>query len=278
MRKRKKTYYDPDPGRRRTRRRRTRDPRRRGKVPKQLRAWVFGRRLTRDPGYRYSLRSGPRGGHYFIGPKKRRYDPARKRRFGRAWLTAPARRVGSQLERGFNRYASWIGGLLALAAGVWMGYDSMKNYGPNQANNYLHSLIGGDIKDASGTLISTRGPEIAHLWSLDQSKDAYYLPNYLKYKFLGLDPNTNQYVGSAWVIPFWASIAAFIFSKLPLGPKLKRIQRPIGAIGKAGAIVSTIGALAIPGSDGSAQVIYAPTGAQAFGSVPFPRGQSALVV
>ena len=95
---------------------------------------------------------------------------------------------------------------------------------------------------------------------------------YLKYKFLGLDGN-NNYVGSAWVIPFWVGLASWVFSKLPLGSKMHRIQKPLNKFGKATTIVSTIGALALPGSDMVAGGVY-PTGVSGGGQGigPYPKG------
>jgi hypothetical protein len=64
-------------------------------------------------------------------------------------------------------------------------------------------------------------------------------PNYLKYKF----------VDSAWALPFWASLIGFIASKLPIPiPGWARIRRPLGKIAAPALIVSTIGALALPGT------------------------------
>lgn len=58
--------YDPDPRRRRKRAKRyDPDPRRKRK------------RKTYDPGTLKELRVGKRGGLYFKGPHKKRYDPAR---------------------------------------------------------------------------------------------------------------------------------------------------------------------------------------------------------
>lgn len=237
--------------------------RRRKSVPPQLRAWVFRRRRgrTHDPGYMSSMRRGPRGGTYFAGPKKRRYDPAPRRfRRARAYLARHPRygRVASKLEAGFNRFAMPIGLGIGALVGVFTGYDEYKSFGPYQAENYLHTIIGGDIKNAAGTVVEKRGPEIAHLWSLDASKDSMYLPNYLKYKFLGLNAE-NKYVGSAWLIPFWFGIGSWIFSKLPLGSKLHRIQSPLGKIGTGMAAISAVGALALPGS---------PNGDTSYSNIP----------
>jgi hypothetical protein len=250
----RKKYYDPDPGRRR-KRHRGKGPRK-GVEPPGLKRWRLSHRgrsrRTHDPGYSYSMRTGPRGGHYFIGPKKRRYDPnrfARLRAYGRRHprLAGYAGKVEHALGGGWG---TGLGALIGLLAGIWTGwqeYGSAYGFGGKyQGSNYLNTIIGGEIKDNTGAVLEKKGPEIAHLWNFDMNSPQNALW-YLKYKFLGLD-DKNAYVGSAWVIPFWASIISYIFSRLPLGTKLKRIQRPVGALAKGGAIISTIGALALPGS------------------------------
>jgi hypothetical protein len=242
--------YDPDP-RRRTRRgtHRRRSPRK-GIEPAGLRRWRLAHRRTADPGYARTVRQGPRGGWFFAGPKKRRYDPA-PRRFARARAFVGrhprARRIAGKIEGGINKYGTYLGMLFGALAGILVGYDEYKATGPNQFSNYLHATIGGDIKNADGTVARKAVAEISHLWNLDM-KDPWNAVNYLKYKFLGLEPNSNKYVGSAWVIPFWVGIGSFIFSKLPLGSRLHRIQRPLGKIGLGVAGVSAFGALALPGS------------------------------
>lgn len=202
------------------------------------------------------MKRGPRGGTYFAGPKKRRYDPA-PRRFtrARAYIARhpKARRIAGKIESGLTRYGIALGALFGALAGILIGFDEYKGGGPNQGSNYMNRIIGGEIKDANGTVIEKSIPEIAHLWS-----DFPNLPNYLKYKFLGLDAQ-NKYIGSAWVIPFWVGVGSWIFSKLPLGSKLHRVQRPLGKIGIGVAGVSAFGALALPGS---------PTNSNGYGYIP----------
>lgn len=77
--------YDPDPKRRKGRK---------GRVPPQLRAWVYGRRKLdpkrRSMAYGYGkiggkpYRKGGRGGVYWSGGRKPRYDPARPKGYYRA--------------------------------------------------------------------------------------------------------------------------------------------------------------------------------------------------
>ncbi len=57
--------YDPDPKRRRKKRTRHYDPDPRRSYTKRVRSWK---------GYK-TIRKGPRGGAYFAGPHRKRYDP-----------------------------------------------------------------------------------------------------------------------------------------------------------------------------------------------------------
>ena len=235
--------YDPDP--------RRRAKGRRGRVPPQLRAWVFGRRgkRTHDPGRRRRRRYDPqradhkpyrvgrRGGVYWSGARKRRYDPqrfARVRRYGR--------RIGGKLENFINRFGTPIGAGLAALVGIWTGIDTyQKAYGDKALEDYGKTIVGGTI-----SIGQTRPAEIMHLFG---NYDGWTPLNYLKYKFLGTHPTTGEYVGSAWVIPFWASLIGFIVSKLPLPiPLWAKIRRPLGKVATGALVVSTIGALALPGS------------------------------
>jgi len=251
-RKGKKTYYDPDP-KRRSKRRRSRKGPRKGIEPPGLKRWRLSQRRKADPGYARTVRQGPRGGWFFAGPHKRRYDPSPKRRF--AGMRGRFRSAGGKIERALSGgWGKALGAGLSAGAGLWQGFSEYgEAYGPKAGVNYLHTVIGGPIYGADGNKIGDRMPEIAHVFGL-ATKDELWGKNglegaavYLKYKFLGLDVN-NEYKGSAWVIPFWVSLGSWIASKLPLGAKAKRIQRPLNAISKYALAVSTIGALALPGS------------------------------
>ena len=270
-----KRYYDSDPRvRRRKSRRRRADPRvKRGRVPPQLRAWVFRRRRradprvrrTRrrraDPGFARTVRSGPRGGWYFAGPKKRRYDP-RRRGF--------ARRAVGKVEGAMNKYGRWIGGGLGLLAGILTGYNEYAGaYGAGNAwKNYWASIIGGKMADGT-----QRTPEISKLWG---SSDALWgggTVNYLKYKFLGLDGN-NNYIGSAWSIPFIVSLIGTLAAPVAkiFTNKGQRILKPISRISQGALVVSTIGALALPGSPPYSGQLGSPASMTGTGgNVPFPK-------
>jgi hypothetical protein len=132
-------------------------------------------------------------------------------------------------------------------AGVFGAIPSYETaYGKKNAwMNWLHCIIGGEIKNDSGAVVQTKPAEISRLWTTDGD----WTPlTYLKYKFLGTHPTTGEYCGSAWVIPFWASLAGWIASKLPLPiPSWARVRRPLGKLATGGLVISTIGALALPG-------------------------------
>lgn len=227
-------YYDPDP------RRRSRRGHRRGVEPAGLKRWRLAhRRRTHDPGRKSSLWRGRRGGYYFQGPHKRRYDPAPPRRRFRS--------AGGKAEGFFNKWGTALGALIGLGAGAYTGYNEYNDaYGPNAGQNYINTIIGGEIKDKTGAVIKSRPPEISHLWANDEG----WTPlNYLQYKFLGID-STGKYIGSAWVYPFWFGFASTIarpIAKL-FTNKADRILKPLQKIGIGMLAVSTIGALALPGS------------------------------
>jgi hypothetical protein len=229
--------YDPDP-----RRRNSRHGHRKGIEPAGLKRWRLAHKRTHDPGSVRSYHTGRRGGHYFQGPRKRRYDP---QRFARA--RGYARRAGSKLESSIRRFGTPIGALLGALAGIWTGIDEYKVYGPNQYQNYWNTIVGGEVKNADGTVIGTRHAEITHLW---ETTGAWNPLSYVKYKFLGTDPTTGAYTGSAWVIPFWLSLIGTLAGPIAkiFTNKGQRFLRPIQKIATGSLIVSTIGALALPGS------------------------------
>lgn len=268
--RRKGKYYDPDP------KRRSHRGHRKGIEPAGLKRWRLSHRRTHDPGRASSLWKGPRGGHYFRGPRKNRYDPApaRRRRF------TGARRVGGKIEGIFNRYGTMIGAALGLGIGVYQGYnDYATAYGKSAAEDYLHSIIGGDIKDTNGTVTSTRMPEIAHLWTTETGSDATpptgFTPlTWLKYKFTGIDKDgTNK--GSAWVTPFWIGLAATLAAPIArmFTSKGQRFLRPLHKIGVGMLTVSTIGALALPGSPKKGVVNMMQTRPGFYQAPPVPTNQ-----
>lgn len=254
--------YDPDPRRKRHSSR----GHRKGVEPAGLKRWRLAQRPTHDPGYRRSLSMGPRGGHYFRGPKKRRYDPIRRRvgalreRYRRHAAPKPT----SRLAKGLNRYGTAIGALIAGAIGVVIGYnDYDRAYGGNAAQNYVNTIIGGPLKDKTGAVIFTKPPEMAHLWTTDPS-DTYWTPiNYLKFKFLGLKNDTYQ--GSAWVIPFWIGLITTLAAPIAriFTSKGQRFLRPLSKVGHGMLAVSTVGALALPGCPKTVDMVKAPNGSYA---------------
>jgi hypothetical protein len=103
--------------------------------------------------------------------------------------------------------------------------------------------------DKAGVKYGTRTPEISKLWGTNDSLWGGGIALYLKYKFLGLDA-TGKYKGSAWVIPFWASLVGTLAAPIArlFTHKGQRFLRPISKISQGALIISTIGALALPGS------------------------------
>jgi hypothetical protein len=235
--------FDPDP------RRRGHKGRRKGGLPKSIiskygiskRAWqVFRGGRTHDPSAtrrRKPWHRGPRGGKYWKGPTKRRYDTprfARVRHYGR--------HIGGKLEGWFNRFGTPIGAGLAALAGIGAAINTYNGaYGKDALSNYFYTIIGGKMADGS-----TRPPEIMHLI---QNYDGWTPLNYLQYKFLGIAPDGRNVVStSAWVIPFWVSLIGLIVSKLPIPISgFSRIKKPLGKLATGALVISTIGALALPG-------------------------------
>jgi hypothetical protein len=236
-------HYDPDP------RRRSHRGHRKGVEPAGLKRWRLAHRRTHDP-------SPAR--HYFHR-RRRTHDPAPRFRPARQYFARHPRyrRAGSKLERGINKYGGFLGALLSAITGIFTGYsDYQTAYGPSAVKNYWASIVGGDIYDAAGTKIGTRTPEISKLWGTNDSTWGGGIDLYLKYKFLGLDA-TGKYKGSAWVIPFWTSLVATIAAPIArlFTHKGQRFLRPISKIGQGALIISTIGALALPGSPKKSDVV-----------------------
>ena len=251
--------YDPDPRRRSHRHK----GHRKGVEPAGLRRWRLVHRRTHDPGYRRSLSMGPRGGHYFRGPKKRRYDPAPRRSRARAYFARHPRyhRAGSKVGGLFNRWGTALGALIGGAIGIGIGYNDYNTaFGPNAAQDYLNTIIGGPIKNSTGTLVETKIPEIAHLWTTAGGWDPL---SYVKFKFLGLKNDTYQ--GSAWVYPFWIGLIATLAAPVArlFTSKGQRFLRPLSKVGHGMLAVSTVGALALPGCPKTVDMVKTPNGSYA---------------
>jgi hypothetical protein len=229
-----KETFDPDP----RRHRRHKGPRK-GIEPKGLKRWRLAHR-THDPSSvrrRKPWHRGPRGGKYWKGPTKRRYDTprfARVRRYGR--------RIGGKAENFINKYGGWLGALSALGFGF---YTAITKYtaahGDAGYGNYWATLVGGTRSDGV-----VRVPEISHLWQNEPPDGSGWTPiKYLQYKFGLYQPGGDL---SSWAIPFWASLIAYVASKIPLPiPSWARIRKPLGKIAAPALLISTIGALALPG-------------------------------
>jgi hypothetical protein len=244
--------YDPDP------RRHKRSHGRRGGLPKSLirkygiskKAWqVFRGGRTHDPGRaKYKpLHYGHRGGTYFQGPTRRRYDPAprrfeRLRSYGRR-----ARGYGGKIEGGVNRYGGILGFFGALIYGSYTGYaafeKAFKENGWNKDNPLV--IDGVSFTCAWDRYLYVLQREGSQLWSPHEGWDTV---KYLRYKFTGVD-NTDKQVGSAWVVPFWVSLIATLAGPIAklFTNKGQRILRPIHKVGVGALAASTIGALALPG-------------------------------
>lgn len=242
--RRKSGRYDPDP------RRRSHRGHRKGVEPAGLKRWRLANK-THDPGYARSFSKGPRGGHYFHGPRKNRYDPRRRlgalrERYRRHGVSKPR----GKLESGFNKYGGFLGAGISALVGFFTGYtDYQKAYGPSAGRNYLATIIGGDIYNSAGTKIGTRTPEISKLWNSNDPLWGGGPIDYLKYKFLGLEKNGN-YKGSAWVYPFWIGLIATLAAPIArlFTSKGQRFLKPLHKVGVGMLAVSTVGALALPGS------------------------------
>lgn len=244
--------YDPRP--RRTRRKGR--GHRKGVEPAGLKRWRLShRKLDPRPKSRRSRRtiSMPRlrrrrhSTRPFSMPRlhsRRRYDPAprTRRRFG------GIRSYGGKIERGLSsKWGSVLGGAVAALYGVYGGMRDTAGmlgypvFSKGTAQAYGAQIYGGTV---NGTPVQA---SISNLWK----PNAIYgsALNYLCYRFIGYNPSTKTWSESAWVAPFWASVAGLVGSMLPLGSKAKRIQKPMKAIALGGLIASTIGALALPATN-----------------------------
>jgi hypothetical protein len=267
--------YDPDP------RRKRRGGHRKGVEPAGLKRWRLAHK-THDPGRASSLWKGPRGGHYFHGPHKNRYDPAPRYRRARQYFARHPRyrRVGGKIGGIFNKWGVAIGALIGGGIGFYQAYnDYNQAYGSNALKNYWNSIIGGPFVDKNGASLGSRTPEISKLWGTNDSQWAAPRGplDYLKYKFLGQDQ--GAYKGSAWVYPFWIGFAATILRPIArlFTHKGEHILKPLQKVGIGMLGVSTVGALALPGCPKKgdvANVLPPPPNVQKPNVIQFTLGQN----
>jgi len=250
--------YDPDPRRHRRSR-----GHRRGIEPAGLKRWRLAHRhRTHDPGRaKYKpLHYGHRGGTYFQGPTRRRYDPdrfERLRSYGRR-----ARGYGSKVESGISKYGSILGFFGVLGIGLYSGYTSVAKW-------FTDGGFGKDKPDPTGATSPEQRywnlltSEYSHLYKSDGQVNGWNPASYLKYKFLGTQPDGTQ-TGSAWVIPFWLSLIGTLASPIAklFTNKGQRFLRPIHKISTGALAASTIGALALPGCGETQPGLPAPPAPQ----------------
>jgi hypothetical protein len=224
-------------------------------MPEGLRKYWASRGAHFDPAVQThfgakQVYTGKKGGKFFASPfgkHKKRYDPAVKRRSIKGRL----RGAGGKVLTTLDKYGIPIGAGLAAIAGIYSGIQD------NTA--YYNSEVASGIADPTGAtsglqryvnlITGTKNtyPEVAHLWQ--STPDGWTPVKYLQYKFLGLDPQTGKYVGSAWVIPFWAGVAGTIVGTVgKMSRKLHRYAAPIQKLGIGATTMSTAGALVLPGS------------------------------
>jgi hypothetical protein len=180
---------------------------------------------------------GRRGGVYWSRAKKPRYDPARFERlrgYGRR-----ARAYGSKAEAIINKHAGKIGVGISALMGIGGAFNSLSKvtYPDNVGNKNAFERYLWLIQNGGITLVGSTGP--------------YGGIEYFKYKFLGIDPSTQQFQPgtSAWSLPFLGSLAAWILAKiLPTSILPARIKKPLEGISKGALVTSTVGALFLPGT------------------------------
>jgi hypothetical protein len=151
-----------------------------------------------------------------------------------------------------NRYGTALGAFIGGIAGFGIGYKDYNDaYGKNALKNYWATIVGGEIFDKNDVSLGKRTPEISKL--LNSNDSLWSAPrgplDYLKYKFLGQDLG-GTYKGSAWVIPFWIGLATTLAAPIArlFTSKGQRFLKPLHKVGVGMLAVSTVGALALPGS------------------------------
>jgi len=219
----RKMAYDPDPRRKRRRKGKSR----RGRVPPQLRAWVFGRRKgrTHDPKrrgmyYGYGTirgkpyRIGTRGGVAWSGGRKPRYDPDRR------GFRARAKGLLGKLSQKFDKIGTGLGFLLTFGTATWNTYDYLRTNYPETVRDPASALNEMVIKEA--TIFAS---------------DPF---GHLQRKFL--QPNH-------WYYPFWGSVGLWLTSKvLSYTGYLSKINRFLKPLSRGMLIGATVGALFVHGS------------------------------
>lgn len=215
--------YDPDP------RRKRKGKSKRGRVPPQLRAWVFGRR-THDPrrksmAYGYGsvsgkpYRKGSRGGVAWSGRRKlRRYDPSPRygnfKRKGRDFMG----KVASK----FDTIGTLLGFALTFGGTTYAVYNYIRSHYsiPNFEENPLVAVNEMVVKEAQVFASDPLG--------------------HLNRKFLG---------ENHWKAPFWGSLGLYLVSKgLSYFGYFGKINRFLKPLSRGMLIGSFIGALFVHGA------------------------------
>lgn len=215
--------YDPKRKRRKTTRRRKADPKR--------------KRMSRGHGTvgGKPFRRGSRGGAYWSGGRKRRYDPRRgnyRRRISRG-----AKDIYTKVTNNLNKISGLLGFGMFYALPLKSSFDNAKAINPTYwgNKNILNFIWEGLLREGS-QLLGLKGT-----WE-DPMK-------YLQWKFTSPE--------SAWCRPWQASIGTYIGSNVirwiakDFLPKkvitfMKKVVEPIAG---AGIIATTFGGLFQFGSD-----------------------------
>lgn len=201
-------------------------------------------RHKRDPGRKRrsmkrgygSLRKKPygvgsRGGLYWSGGRKPRYDPRRRRSY-RHRAKSKLDQIFSKAETSFAKVADLVGFGIGLLLPSFESYKHWKeHYGADYTMMNWLKAVPNEVKTLCGM-----NPE----WSPLQ---------HIEWKFTHAD--------SHWRVPFWASLGAYIITKLglldiPLSfltKNTKRITEPIQKVSRGMLIATTIGGLILPGSE-----------------------------
>lgn len=225
---------------------------RRGVEPAGLRRWRLSRKHKADPRPTRHKPAyvGSRGGRYWQGPTKKRYDPAPRFHRARQYFAKHPRygRIGGKIEGGLAKWGMPIGFGLAMLFGVKTGLDTYNTaYGDKGSDYYVKNITGGWAEEDANY---GKPAEISLLWTNHPADGTGMTPSrYLNYKFLGKSFEGKQ-VASAWVVPFWAGLIAWItgfVAKRSGIHSAARIGRVIEPMGKGALIAGTIGALALPG-------------------------------
>lgn len=224
--------YDP-PGKKRSPRRKL-DPK-----PKKRRRMTTGYgKINKKP-----FKRGSRGGTYWSGGRKPRYDPRDYR--GRVKKRAKDKftQMWQKLEKKINPIATLLGFFGTLLCVGKASFDEWCGKGYD-AKEYFTKGIPNEVKQLFGMEGTWKDPL-----------------KYLEWKFFNPE--------SHWSPPFIVSLATYVLCKLGivdmglsiLTSKSKKIVAPIQKVSGGILLASTIGALVLPGSDG-----YNPTSAPSRGS------------